>query len=43
LPKIGEGLGEGFEAPSYEEGVGVDGSLQGKTLQIILLFKGKQV
>ena len=22
---IGEGLGEWFEAPSYEEGVGVDG------------------
>ena len=25
---IGEGLGEWFEAPSYEEGVGVDGSLE---------------
>jgi hypothetical protein len=25
LPMIGEGLGEWFEAPSYEEGVGVDG------------------
>ena len=25
LPRIGEGLGEWFEAPSYEEGVGVDG------------------
>ena len=29
LPKIGEGLGEWPEAPSYEEGVGVDGGLQG--------------
>ena len=28
LPKIGEGLGEWSEAPSYEEGVGVDGGLQ---------------
>jgi hypothetical protein len=25
LPTIGEGLGEWFEAPSYEEGVGDDG------------------
>ena len=25
LPRIGEGLVEWFEAPSYEEGVGVDG------------------
>ena len=25
LPKIGEGFGEWFEAPSYEEGVGGDG------------------
>ena len=25
LPRIGEGLGEWFEAPSYKEGVGVDG------------------
>ena len=25
LPKIGEGFGEWSEAPSYEEGVGVDG------------------
>ena len=29
LPKIGEGLGEWFEAPSYEEGVGVDGVSEG--------------
>ena len=29
LPKIGEGFGEWSEAPSYEEGVGVDGSMQG--------------
>ena len=26
---IGEGLGEWFEAPSYEEGVGVDGVSEG--------------
>jgi len=26
LPEIGEGFGEWSEAPSYEEGVGVDGS-----------------
>jgi hypothetical protein len=26
---IGEGFREWFEAPSYEEGVGVDGGLQG--------------
>jgi len=32
LPKIGEGLGEWSEAPSYEEGVGVDGRLQGIAL-----------
>ena len=25
LPMIGEGFRERFEAPSYEEGVGVDG------------------
>ena len=25
---IGKGFGKRFEAPSYEEGVGVDGSLQ---------------
>ncbi len=25
LPKIGEGFRKWFEAPSYEEGVGVDG------------------
>ena len=29
LPMIGEGLGEWFEAPSYEEGVGVDGGPAG--------------
>ena len=29
LPKIGEGFREWSEAPSYEEGVGVDGVLQG--------------
>ena len=29
LPMIGEGLGEWFEAPSYEEGVGDDGSTEG--------------
>ena len=29
LPKIGEGLGEWSEAPSYEEGVGVDGRAEG--------------
>ena len=29
LPTIGEGLGEWFEAPSYEEGVGVDGVSEG--------------
>ena len=29
LPKIGEGFGEWSEAPSYEEGVGVDGSTEG--------------
>ena len=30
---IGEGFGEWFEAPSYEEGVGVDGRSQGIALQ----------
>ena len=29
---IGEGLGEWFEAPSYEEGVGVDGKIRGPAL-----------
>ena len=29
LPMIGEGLGEWFEAPSYEEGVGDDGRPEG--------------
>ena len=33
LPKgrksVGEGFGEWFEAPSYEEGVGVDGGTEG--------------
>ena len=33
LPEIGEGFGEWSEAPSYEEGVGVDGTMQGATLQ----------
>ena len=28
LPEIGEGFGEWSEAPSYEEGVGVDGSTE---------------
>ena len=32
LPRIGEGLGEWFEAPSYEEGVGVDGKIRGQAL-----------
>ena len=29
MPKIGEGFGEWSEAPSYEEGVGVDGDTEG--------------
>ena len=29
LPKIGEGFREWSEAPSYEEGVGVDGVSEG--------------
>ena len=33
LPKIGEGFGEWSEAPSYEEGVGVDGGIAGFCLQ----------
>ena len=33
LPKIGEGFREWSEAPSYEEGVGVDGGQQGSALQ----------
>ena len=37
LPKIGEGLGEWPEAPSYEEGVGVDGGLQGMPCICFLL------
>ena len=32
LPTIGEGLWEWFEAPSYEEGVGVDGKIRGLAL-----------
>ena len=32
LPTIGEGLGEWFEAPSYEEGVGGDGKIRGLAL-----------
>ena len=31
--KIGEGFGEWSEAPSYEEGVGVDGGIAGFCLQ----------
>ena len=46
LPKIGEGFGEWSEAPSYEEGVGVDGGPEGLpsergcrgTLQKIKMF-----
>jgi hypothetical protein len=34
LPKIGEGFGEWSEAPSYEEGVGVDGNLQPSAAKI---------
>ena len=30
---IGEGFREWFKAPSYEEGVGVDGEQQGSALQ----------
>ena len=29
MTKIGEGFGEWSEAPSYEEGVGVDGDTEG--------------
>ena len=32
FPTIGKGFGKRFEAPSYEEGVGDDGKLQGFTL-----------
>jgi hypothetical protein len=32
FPTIGKGFGKRFEAPSYEEGVGVDGKSQGETL-----------
>ena len=32
LPRIGERFGEWFEAPSYEEGVGVDGIIRGPAL-----------
>ena len=32
LPEIGEGFGEWSEAPSYEEGVGVDGGTRGLAL-----------
>jgi len=38
---IGEGFGEWFEAPSYEEGVGVDGGLQGAALLILWIFLRK--
>ena len=33
MPEIGERFGEWSEAPSYEEGVGGDGGLQGFDLQ----------
>ena len=29
MPTIGKGFGKRFEAPSYEEGVGVDGGTEG--------------
>jgi hypothetical protein len=32
---IGEGLGEWFEAPSYEEGVGDDGSTEGSPSDMV--------
>ena len=32
LPRIGGRFGEWFEAPSYEEGVGVDGKIRGQAL-----------
>ena len=32
LPMIGGRFGEWFEAPSYEEGVGVDGKIRGQAL-----------
>ena len=36
LPKIGEGFGEWSEAPSYEEGVGVDGSPEAQPRKRVL-------
>ena len=42
LPKIGEGFGEWFEAPSYEEGVGVDGSPEGLPSEKELLLLQKE-
>ena len=44
LPKIGEGFGEWSEAPSYEEGVGVDGNQQGAPciLLVAMLYKSEQ-
>ncbi len=38
VPMIGKGFGKRFEAPSYEEGVGVDGRLQGTALSKKMLF-----
>ena len=37
LPEIGEGFGEWSEAPSYEEGVGVDGGTEGLPSEKALL------
>ena len=39
---IGEGFGEWFEAPSYEEGVGVDGSPEGLPSEKELLLLQKK-
>ena len=38
LPKIGEGFREWSEAPSYEEGVGVDGVVQSLLCYPFCLF-----
>jgi len=40
LPKIGEGLGEWSEAPSYEEGVGVVGDPAGPPCIIAAPLEG---
>ena len=37
LPEIGEGFGEWSEAPSYEEGGGVDGGTEGLPSEKALL------